>query len=221
MGAARNRLRDSGGGHGRARGAVRFREEHARASAARVVYPRRRHGSLRRLDAQRLEARSLRAQFGVVTQDSTLFTGSVAENIATGNPDAPFEDIVRAASLAQIHEDIADLPMGYDTVLREGGGLSGGQRQRVTIARALLTRPRVLLFDEATSALDSVTEAAVVAGIGRLRQTRIVIAHRLSTVRTADLILVLEDGRVVESGTYAELLMQKGIFADLCAESAR
>lgn len=173
------------------------------------------------LDAQRLEARSLRAQFGVVTQDSTLFTGSVAENIATGNPDAPFEDIVRAASLAQIHEDIADLPMGYDTVLREGGGLSGGQRQRVTIARALLTRPRVLLFDEATSALDSVTEAAVVAGIGRLRQTRIVIAHRLSTVRTADLILVLEDGRVVESGTYAELLMQKGIFADLCAESAR
>ncbi|MGN5237723.1 peptidase domain-containing ABC transporter [Rhodococcus sp. SJ-3] len=173
------------------------------------------------LDARCLEARSLRAQFGVVTQGSALFTGSIADNIATGNPEAPFVDIVHAASLAQIHEEIAALPMGYDTVLREGGGLSGGQQQRVAIARALLTRPRVLLFDEATSALDSMTEAAVVTGLGQLRQTRIVIAHRLSTVRTADLILVLEAGRIVERGSHAQLLAKQGIYAGLCAESAR
>lgn len=160
---------------------------------------------------------SLRRQLGVVSQDCVLFTGTIAENIALGRPDADRADVEAAARLAALHDEVAAMPMGYDTVLREGTGLSGGQRQRVALARALLGRPRVLLLDEATSALDTATEAVVAANVAALRQTRIVIAHRLSTVRSADRILVLDGGRVVEQGTHPELLALGGRYAALVA----
>jgi ABC-type bacteriocin/lantibiotic exporter with double-glycine peptidase domain len=160
---------------------------------------------------------TLRRQLGVVSQDCVLFTGTIAENIALGRPDADRADVEAAARLAALHDEVAAMPMGYDTVLREGTGLSGGQRQRVALARALLGRPRVLLLDEATSALDTATEAVVAANVAALRQTRIVIAHRLSTVRGADRILVLDGGRVVEQGTHPELLALGGRYAALVA----
>ncbi|WP_116451331.1 peptidase domain-containing ABC transporter [Blastococcus litoris] len=159
----------------------------------------------------------LRRQLGVVSQDCVLFTGTIADNIALGRPNASRADVEAAARLAALHDEVAAMPMGYDTVLREGTGLSGGQRQRVALARALLGRPRVLLLDEATSALDTATEAVVAANIAGLRQTRIVIAHRLSTVRGADRILVLDGGRVVEQGTHPELLALGGRYAALVA----
>ncbi|WP_433611438.1 peptidase domain-containing ABC transporter [Prescottella agglutinans] len=167
------------------------------------------------LDAATLDAATLRSQFGVVTQDCVLFTGSIAQNIALGDPAASRERIVAAARTACIHDEIEAMPMGYETVLCDGGGLSGGQRQRIALARALLTGPRILLLDEATSALDARTEAAVAASLERLGQTRIVIAHRLSTVRDADLILVVERGRVVERGDHPGLLAADGAYARL------
>ncbi|MFF0576827.1 peptidase domain-containing ABC transporter [Streptosporangium saharense] len=164
-----------------------------------------------------LNLRSLRRQFGVVTQEPSLFTGSIRENIALNAPDAPMDRIVQAAELACLHEEISAMPMGYETVLMEGGGLSGGQRQRLALARALLSRPRILLLDEATSHLDSTTEARIEANLGWLTQTRIVIAHRLSTVRDADLILVVDQGGIVERGTHEGLLARGGRYAALVA----
>ncbi|WP_205704824.1 peptidase domain-containing ABC transporter [Kineococcus indalonis] len=165
----------------------------------------------------RWDLTELRRRFGAVVQEPVLFTGTVRENIALGDPTAPLARVVDAARCACLHEEVEALPMGYETVLTEGGGLSGGQRQRVALARALLTRPRVLVLDEATSHLDAATEAAIEANLARLPQTRIVIAHRLSTVRDADLILVLDRGRVVERGTHADLLRLGGEYAGLAA----
>ncbi|MFI6811475.1 peptidase domain-containing ABC transporter [Nonomuraea sp. NPDC050328] len=162
-----------------------------------------------------LERASLRRHFGVVTQDPDLFTGSVRENICLGRPDAGLEEITEAARLACVHEDIAAMPMGYDTMLSEGTGLSGGQRQRLALARALLAKPRVLLLDEATSHLDTVTEAEIESNLSWLTQTRIVIAHRLSTVRDADLIVVIDKGRIVERGTHRQLVALGGHYAAL------
>lgn len=167
------------------------------------------------IDAATTEVRSLRAQFGVVTQDCPLFTGSFADNIALCRPDASGDAVAAAAGLACLDVEIEAMPMGYGTMLRDGGGLSGGQRQRLAIARAVLPGPRILLLDEATSALDSVTEAAVTANLARLQQTRIVIAHRIATVRDADLIVVLDGGRIVEQGTHDTLLDAGGAYADL------
>ncbi|MEM1181468.1 MAG: peptidase domain-containing ABC transporter [Acidobacteriota bacterium] len=170
------------------------------------------------LDLAELDLDKVRAQLGIVTQRAYLFGHSIRANIALNSPDAALEQIVDAARKAQIHDDIMALPMGYETVLADGGAtLSGGQRQRLAIARAILPRPRLLLLDEATSALDTVTEDLVHAELQRLRCTRIVIAHRLSTVADSDEILVMERGRLVERGDHATLLALGGHYAELVA----
>ncbi|MBO4269188.1 peptidase domain-containing ABC transporter [Microbispora triticiradicis] len=169
--------------------------------------------------ASRFDPGALRRQFAVVPQEPVLFTGTIAENIALNAPGASAEEIAEAARLACVHDDITAMPMGYGTLLAEGGGLSGGQRQRIALARALLSRPRLLLLDEATSHLDTATEAAIEANLAGLDMTRVVIAHRLSTVLDADLILVLEAGRVVEAGGHADLLRAGGPYARLAGAS--
>jgi ATP-binding cassette, subfamily B, bacterial len=160
----------------------------------------------------------LRRAIGYVGQDVFLFQGTVRENLAYGRPDAPDDELERAARLAEAHEFICELPQGYDTVVGERGQkLSGGQRQRLSIARAILKDPPLLVLDEATSAVDNETEAAIQRSlelVGRGR-TVVVIAHRLSTVRHADRIHVLEEGRVVESGSHDDLVAARGLYAAL------
>jgi ABC-type bacteriocin/lantibiotic exporter with double-glycine peptidase domain len=164
----------------------------------------------------KLDYRGLRSQFGVVLQESMLFSDSIRRNIAFAHPELPLVQVEAAARAAAIHEEIMRMPMGYETLVAEGGGsLSGGQRQRLALARALAGQPAVLLLDEATSHLDVVTEGRVEAALRGLACTRIVIAHRLSTVRDADLILVLEGGRIVERGTHTALLAAGGHYAAL------
>jgi ABC-type bacteriocin/lantibiotic exporter with double-glycine peptidase domain len=165
------------------------------------------------LDLTSLEAKSVRTQFGVVTQDPYLFATSLRDNIAFGDPALSLDDVREAARMACVDEDIEAMPLRYDTVLSDAGAsLSGGQRQRVALARALASRPKVLLLDEATSHLDAVTEAAVHQNLTDLGCTTVVVAHRLSTVVHADLILVVERGRVVERGTHAALLKRQGAY---------
>jgi ABC-type bacteriocin/lantibiotic exporter with double-glycine peptidase domain len=167
-------------------------------------------------DMSQMDPRSVRRQVGLVMQTPYIFGGSIRSNIALADPGLPLEEIVEAAKLAQIHDDIMRMPMGYDTMLIDrGASLSGGQRQRVALARALVRKPSILLLDEATSALDAVTEHKVQQALASLKCTRVVIAHRLSTVMGADLIVMLDEGRIVEMGTHQELLSRGHLYASL------
>ncbi|MBS9383803.1 MAG: peptidase domain-containing ABC transporter [Dolichospermum sp. BR01] len=164
-------------------------------------------------DVTSISLHSLRSQIGVVDQDTFLFGGTIRENITIAHPEASLEEIVEAAQLAGADEFIKRMPMGYETQIGEGGGmLSGGQRQRLAIARALLGNPRLLILDEATSHLDAESERIIQNNLKKILQgrTSVIIAHRLSTVRHADLILVLDRGVLVESGTHEELITKKG-----------
>ncbi|HEU5230057.1 MAG TPA: peptidase domain-containing ABC transporter [Ktedonobacteraceae bacterium] len=168
------------------------------------------------LSLLRLNYQAVRSQLGVVMQDSSIFSGSIRQNIAFNNPDIDMECVINAAQAAALHDDIAQWPMGYETFVAEGGNaLSGGQRQRLAIARALAHSPAILLLDEATSSLDVSTERIVERNLNALSCTQIVIAHRLSTIRNADVILVLDQGRIVERGTHQELLTRNGYYANL------
>jgi ATP-binding cassette subfamily B multidrug efflux pump len=169
-------------------------------------------------DVREVELVSLRKQIGIVLQTSLLFSTTIRENIAYGCPEASMDDIISAAKAAQAHDFIMDLPEGYDTVVGERGvTLSGGQRQRVAIARALLLNPRILILDDSTSSVDTETERQIQRALINLMhgRTTFVIAHRLSTVHRADLILVMDDGKIVEKGTHAELLAQKGLYREI------
>jgi ATP-binding cassette subfamily B protein len=168
------------------------------------------------IDLADLDLRWLRGQLGFVAQNAYLFGMSIRANIALNDPTLPLSRVIEAARLAEIHDDIQAMPMAYESVLADGGAsLSGGQRQRLALARALVRRPKVLILDEATSALDAVTEAKVQKSLAALRSTRIVIAHRLSTVRDADLILVMDAGSIVERGTHGELMARHGTYRAL------
>ncbi|MBD2209116.1 ABC transporter ATP-binding protein [Nostoc linckia FACHB-104] len=172
------------------------------------------------IDVRSVTQASLRRQIGIVLQDNILFSGTVAENIAFGVPNATQADIEAAAQLANVHEFITSLPQGYTTQLGERGApLSQGQRQLISIARAVLINPRILILDEATSSIDTRTEALVQSAIARLLQgrTSFVIAHRLSTVNQASQVLVIQQGQIVERGTHAELIAKQGVYANLYA----
>ena len=162
-----------------------------------------------------LDLRALRRQIGVVLQTGHFMPGSIAENIL-GATSGRLEDAWEAARRAGLAEDIEQMPMGMDTILTDGAsGLSGGQTQRLLIARALASKPRILMLDEATSALDNRTQALVTESLERMKLTRIVVAHRLSTIAKADLIYVLAGGRIAQSGSYKDLITRPGMFADL------
>ena len=164
----------------------------------------------------KLDIRSVRRQLGVVLQNGRLMAGDIFTNIVGANYNLTMDDAWEAAGMAGIDQDIQDMPMGMYTVVSEGGTtLSGGQRQRLCIARAIVNKPRIIYFDEATSALDNQTQAIVSSSLDQLKATRIVIAHRLSTVINCDRILVMDKGKIVESGTYNELMEQDGVFAEL------
>jgi ABC-type bacteriocin/lantibiotic exporter with double-glycine peptidase domain len=166
-------------------------------------------------DVTSLDLPAVRSQMGVVLQEPYLLSANLRENIALGaegdSPEQIAMKVAMAAQKAAIHDDIMRLPMGYNTVVAEGGGgFSGGQRQRCVIARALMNEPAVMLLDEATSALDNITQSVVEDSLGKLSATRVVIAHRLSTVVDADVIVVLKKGRVLEQGSHAELMARRG-----------
>ena len=169
-------------------------------------------------DVQKVDLRSLRRSIGTVMQDGKLFMGDIASNITISTPNASLDDAWAAAELAGVADDIRKMPMGMQTIVTEGGGgVSGGQRQRLMIARAICGKRRILMFDEATSALDNKTQKHVSDSLDSLNCTRIVVAHRLSTVRHCDRILVVDGGKIAEEGTYDELIARDGLFAELVA----
>ena len=166
-------------------------------------------------DLSQLDVQKLRRRIGVVIQNGKIRQGSIFDNIVGAQP-LKLDDAWEAARMAGLEEDIERMAMGMHTVLQVGGGqLSGGQRQRLMIARAIVNRPRILFLDEATSALDNRTQAIVADSMNKMQATRVAIAHRLSTIIGADIIYVMANGRVVQSGSYEELVGQPGMFADL------
>jgi ATP-binding cassette subfamily B protein len=170
------------------------------------------------LDVREIDLVSLRKQIGIVLQTSLLFSDSIKANIAYGRPEATMDEVIAAAKAAQAHEFIEGFTNGYDTIVGERGvTLSGGQRQRVAIARALLMNPRILILDDSTSSVDTQTEKLIQAALDALMEgrTTFVIAHRLSTVRRADMILVMDQGRIVERGTHNELLSRGGLYKEI------
>lgn len=170
------------------------------------------------MDVRTLDLTQLRRQIGIVLQTSLLFSTTIRENIAYGRPDATEEEIISAAKAAQAHEFILNLPQGYDTIIGERGvTLSGGQRQRVAIARALLLNPRILILDDSTSSVDTETEHLLQKALTTLMEgrTTFIIAQRLSSIRRADLILVMDQGHVVEQGTHTELLQKQGLYREI------
>jgi len=179
-----------------------------RPTAGDVLYDGRSQSSL--------DIRSLRSHFGAVIQSTSVFAGSVRSNIAFANPNMPFEEVVRAASMAALHNDVAAMPLKYETIISESGTvLSGGQRQRLALARCFASRPAALILDEATSHLDAVTEATVMESLRGMPGTKIICAHRLSTVTDADLILVFDRGRIVQRGRHDEMVAVPGPYLDL------
>jgi ABC-type bacteriocin/lantibiotic exporter with double-glycine peptidase domain len=167
-------------------------------------------------DLKSLDLKSLRQKIGTVMQGGKLFIGNIYSNIVISAPHLTVDDAWEAAEMAGIADDIRDMPMGMHTLISEGsGGISGGQRQRLMIARAIVSKPKILLFDEATSALDNISQKKVSDSLSQLKCTRIVIAHRLSTIQECDRIIVLDQGQIVEDGTYEELLEKNGVFTEL------
>ena len=171
-------------------------------------------------DIRHIKLADLRGSIGIVQQDVFLFAGTILDNIRYGRPTATMEEVIEAAKLAEIDDDIMAMPDGYDTIVGERGiMLSGGQKQRVSIARIFLKNPRILILDEATSALDTATERKIQAAFDRLARgrTTLVIAHRLSTIRNADEIVVIGEHGILERGTHAQLVAQGGVYAELAA----
>ena len=169
-------------------------------------------------DVRDVKQRSLRGQMGLVSQDPFIFSGTIADNIRFGRPDAPIDEVLRAGKLANIDEFVMNLPDKYETeILEDGANLSVGQRQLISIARAILADPRILIMDEATSSVDMVTETLIQDALQKLlaNRTSIVIAHRLSTIVNADTICVVKGGRIVEKGTHQELLALHGLYDQL------
>ena len=169
-------------------------------------------------DLREISLKSLRSNIGLVLQENFLFSATVRENISLGKPDAPLDEVMKAADLAQAHRFASEFPKGYDTPLGERGiGLSGGQKQRVALARAILTDPKILILDEATSSVDTETEYLIQEGLSDVMENRttIIIAKRLSTIRDADKIVILKNGKISQVGTHLELLSQPGFYKRL------
>ena len=167
-------------------------------------------------DLKRIDLKSLRRKIGAVMQNGKMFTGDIFSNITISAPWLTLDDAWEAVEIAGMADDISSMPMGMHTIISEGqGGISGGQRQRLLIARAVAPKPKILMFDEATSALDNITQKQVSEALDNMKCTRIVIAHRLSTIRQCDRIIVLDKGKIVEDGSYEELIAKNGFFAEL------
>ena len=170
------------------------------------------------LDLEDIDPGSLRRNIGTVLQNGQLFAGNIFSNITISAPQLTMKEAWETAEMAGIAETIRNMPMGMNTLINEGaGGISGGQKQRLLIARAIAPKPQILLFDEATSALDNITQKIVSDSLDSLHCTRIVVAHRLSTIKNCDRIIMLDHGKIIEDGSYSELMEKNGAFADLVA----